>query len=71
VRRAALRIQLAIAIEGLQSVLYELETGQPYLFVNELTVRQRRTRRRANVPEEEPVLDVSFEVFGYVRAAES
>jgi len=71
VRRAALRIQLAIAIEGLQSVLYELETGQPYVFVNELTVRQRRTRRRANAPEEEPVLDVSFEVFGYVRAAES
>jgi general secretion pathway protein M len=71
VRRAALRIQLEIAINGLQSVLYELETGQPYLFVNELTVRQRRTRRRANTPEEEPVLDVSFEVFGYVRVAES
>jgi general secretion pathway protein M len=71
VRRAALRIQLEIAINGLQSVLYELETGQPYLFVNELTVRQRRTRRRANTPEEEPVLDVSFEVFGYVRAAQS
>jgi general secretion pathway protein M len=71
VRRAALRIQLAIAIKGLQSVLYELESGQPYLFVNELTVRQRRTRRRTNVPEEEPVLDVTFEVFGYVRVAES
>ena len=49
-------------------MLYELETGQPYLFVNELTVRQRRTRRRRrDEPEEEPVLDVSFEVFGYVR----
>lgn len=71
VRRAALRIQLEIAVKGLQSVLYELETGQPYLFVTELTVRQRRTRRRANTPEEEPVLDVSFEVFGYVRAAAS
>ncbi|HSA81420.1 MAG TPA: type II secretion system protein GspM [Geminicoccaceae bacterium] len=71
VRRAALRIQLEIAISGLQSVLYELEAGQPYLFVNELTVRQRRTRRRANTPEEEPALDVSFEVFGYVRAAQS
>ena len=71
VRRAALRIQLEIAIKGLQNVLYELESGQPYLFVNELTVRQRRTRRRAGAPEAEPVLDVSFEVFGYVRIAGS
>jgi general secretion pathway protein M len=71
VRRAALRIQLEIAIKGLQDVLYELESGQPYLFVNELDVRQRRTRRRAGEPAEEPVLDVSFEVFGYVRIAES
>jgi general secretion pathway protein M len=71
-RRAALRIQLGIDIKGLQKVLYELETGQPYLFVDELTIRQQRMRRRRSTePEQEPVLDVSFEVFGYVRAAET
>ncbi len=68
-RRAALRIQLGIDIKGLQKVLYELETGQPYLFIDQLTVRQERRRRRSNEPEQEPVLDVSFEVYGYVRAA--
>jgi len=71
VRRATLRIQLAIDIKGLQKVLYQLETGQPYLFVDQLTVRQRRMRRRSKEPEQEPVLDVSFEVFGYVRGAEA
>jgi general secretion pathway protein M len=71
VRRATLRIQLGIDIKGLQKVLYQLETGQPYLFVDQLTVRQLRMRRRSKEPEQEPVLDVSFEVFGYVRGAEA
>ena len=71
VRRAALRIQLGIDIKGLQKVLYELETGQPYLFVDQLTVRQQRMRQRSKELEQEPVLDVSFEVFGYVRGTEA
>jgi general secretion pathway protein M len=70
-RRAALRIQLSIDIKGLQKVLYQLETGQPYLFVDQLTVRQQRMRRRSKEPEQEPVLDVTFEVFGYIRGAEA
>jgi general secretion pathway protein M len=68
-RRATLRIQLGIDIKGLQKVLYKLETGQPYLFFDQLTVRQQRLRRRSNEPEQKPELDVSFEVYGYVRAA--
>ena len=70
-RRAALRLQLAIATKGLQTMLYELETGQPYLFIDELTVRQRRVRQSKTEVQEEPLLDVSLEVFGYVRATES
>lgn len=71
VRRATLRIQLEIDIKGLQKLLYQLETGQPYLFVDQLTVRQQRIRRRSNEPEQEPALDVTFEVFGYVRGTET
>ena len=69
IRRAALRVQFAVTIAGLQETLYELESGQPYLFVDQLTVRQQRMRRRSAEAEQEPVLDVSFEVFGYVRGA--
>ena len=68
-RRAGLRIQLGIDIEGLQKVLYEVEAGQPYLFVDQLTVRRQRMRRRSREPEQEPELDISFEVYGYLRAA--
>jgi general secretion pathway protein M len=67
-RRAGLRIQLGIDIDGLQKVLYEVETGEPYLFVDQLTVRQQRMRRRSGEPEQEPELDTSFEVYGYLRA---
>lgn len=71
VRRATLRIQLGIDIKGLQKVLYQLETGQPYLFVDQLTVQQQRIRRGSKEPEQEPMLDVSFEVFGYVRGTKA
>lgn len=66
-RRTALRIQFGISVEGLQEVLYELETGEPYLFIDDLNIRERRVRRRRNAPETDPVLDVSVEISGYVR----
>jgi general secretion pathway protein M len=68
VRRTALRIQFAVSVEGLQEVLYELETGEPYLFIDDLNIREQRVRRRRNAPDPEPMLDVSIEVSGYVRA---
>ena len=66
-RRTAVRIQFGVSVEGLQEVLYELETGEPYLFVDDLSIRERRVRRRRNAPETEAVLDVSVEISGYVR----
>jgi general secretion pathway protein M len=66
-RRTTLRVNFVVTIEGLQATLYELETGQPYLIIDDATVRQERVRRRRNEPEKEPVLDVSLELFGYLR----
>jgi general secretion pathway protein M len=67
-RRTAIRVQIAVTIEGLASALYELETGQPYLLIDDVTVRQERVRRRRrSEPESEPVLDVNLELFGYLR----
>jgi general secretion pathway protein M len=66
-RRATLRVRFVVTIEGLETTLYELETGQPYLIIDDVTVRQERVRRRRNEPEQEPVLDVSLELFGYLR----
>jgi general secretion pathway protein M len=66
--RTALRLQFVVSIEGLATTLYELETGQPYLLIDQLTVReQRMRRRRRDEPETAPILDVTVEVFGYLR----
>jgi general secretion pathway protein M len=71
VRQATLRLDLRIDIEGLQKVLYQLETGQPCLFIDQLTVQQLQKHRSSKEPDGEPVLDISLEVFGYVRGAEA
>jgi len=66
-RRATLRIHFVGTIEGLEETLFELETGQPYLIIDDVTVRQERVRRRRSEPQAQPMLDVSLELFGYVR----
>ena len=66
-RRTTLRIHFVVTIEGLEATLYELETGQPYLIIDHVTVRQERVRRRRNDSQREPMLDVSLELFGYLR----
>jgi general secretion pathway protein M len=69
IRRAALRVQFVVTIEGLAQTLYELESGQPYLLIDELLVREQRTRsRRRNEPEPETLLDVSLELSGYIQS---
>jgi general secretion pathway protein M len=72
IRRAALRVQFAVTIAGLAETLYELESGQPYLLIEQLTVREQRTRRRRrDEPESEASLDISLELSGYLHAAPS
>jgi general secretion pathway protein M len=66
-RRTTLRVHFVVTIEGLEETLYELETGQPYLIIDDVTVRQERARRRRSQPRDQPRLDVSLELFGYVR----
>ena len=67
-RRTTIRVQIVVSVEGLAAILYELETGQPYLLIDDVTVRQERVRRRRrSEPESEPMLDVNLELFGYLR----
>jgi hypothetical protein len=69
-RRATLRIQMVVAIDGLAAILNDLESGQPYVLIDELAVRSQRTRRRlGGGPEAAPLLDISLELSGFVRAA--
>lgn len=70
VRRAGLQVRFIADIESLASILYELETGEPYLFVDALSIREpRRQRRRRDEPEGQPQLDVVLDLYGYMRKA--
>jgi general secretion pathway protein M len=72
VRRAALKVRFTADIDSLATILYELETGEPYLFVDALSIREpRRQRRRRDEPEAAPQLDVVVDLYGYVRDAQA
>jgi general secretion pathway protein M len=67
IRRVVLRVQFDVTIEGLAKALYELESGQPYLLIDQLSVREQRARRR-DESEMEARLDISLELSGYLHA---
>jgi general secretion pathway protein M len=68
VRRASLRLQLGVDIEGLETLLYQLEAGEPYLFIDQITIREGRMRRGRGDVAPDPTLDVNLEVYGYWRS---
>jgi len=67
-RRIAVRGQMSSSLAAAQHVLYELESASPYLFIDNLDLRARPPERRAESPELDPVLDVRFDIYGYVLA---
>jgi general secretion pathway protein M len=70
VRRAGLKVRFSADIESLATILYEIETGLPYLFIEVLSIREpRRQRRRRDEPEQAPELDVMLDLYGYMRDA--
>jgi general secretion pathway protein M len=66
--RVTVNARLQLSLEGLQSLLYELETATPYLFVEGLSVIARNTRsrraRRGRPTVEKTVLEARFDVYG-------
>jgi len=69
-RRITVRGQMASTLGAVQRVIYELEaSSSPYLFVDNLNLRVRAAERRAEVPDQDPILDVRFDVYGYLSSA--
>jgi len=69
--KITLKVRLRGSLNSLVTILYKMETGNPYLFIEDLNVRSRiisRRRVRNREIENRPtVLDVQFEVSGYIR----
>ena len=71
VTRVAIRVQLPIRMQGLQEVLHTLESGVPFIFIDNVDVRRRKTSRRRLDTIEDVYLDVRFDITGYMRSPET
>lgn len=68
-----LKVRLRSNLRSLVTILHKIETGNPFLFVENLNIRSRIIRRRVRNQEEAQVptiLDVQFDVSGYIRGVE-
>lgn len=71
-RRITLKVQLTATTEELFDTLYELESGAPILFVEDLDIQSRIVRRQTSdkvgARESQPILllAVAFDLSGYL-----
>ncbi len=63
--RIVVRGTMAVTLASLQRVLYEIESGTPYLFVENLDIHPL-TSPRAGDPAAAALLDVRLDVYGYM-----
>ena len=66
--RIAIRVRMSIRPDALGGVLHDLEGGRPPLFVENLSVRARQTRRRRKqTSSPKQSIDVHYDLAGYMR----
>ena len=64
-QRVTLRVQLTTDIESLFHIVYELETTQPFLFVDNIEIKSRPPRIAADGKADELPLTVTLDLYGY------
>ncbi len=65
--RVTVRVQFITTTASFAKILYNLEAGRTFLFVDNLDVRNQRRRRRKTDEPSEPQLQVRFDLSGYQR----
>ncbi|MDX1380875.1 MAG: type II secretion system protein GspM [Xanthomonadales bacterium] len=70
-QRVTVNVRMRCGIEDLQKILYSLETGVPMIIADEVTVIKPRSRRRRGDESDagDAVLDIRFNMSGYLREA--
>jgi general secretion pathway protein M len=69
-RKVTVNVRMRCGIEDLKKILYAIETGVPMIIIDEVTIIRPRARsRRANNKTDEgsPILDIRFNMSGYLR----
>lgn len=68
-KRVIVNVRMAVSTDALQSVLYELESGLPYLMADKIVILSRTARKRRRAATPVDLLDVRFNLSGYMRDA--
>jgi general secretion pathway protein M len=71
-QRVTVNARMRCGIEDLTKIVYSLETGVPMILAEEVTVIKPRTRRRTTngqPVQEVTLLDIRFNMSGYLREA--
>lgn len=68
--RVTVNVQMRVSTEALQSVFYDLESGVPYLLIENVTIlsRTRGARYRSSVPVKHQDLEIRFDLSGLMPA---
>jgi general secretion pathway protein M len=66
-RRITVRAQVSLKMAALQRALYDVESAAPFLFLDNVSIRVRSSPRDRDQAAQDPVLDVSFDLSGYIR----
>ncbi len=69
-RRITVNIQLTSNMTTLRKILYSVETGQPYLLVDNASIRTQANPMLRGVPGAEPEVVVQFDLSGYALAVD-
>jgi general secretion pathway protein M len=68
-RRVAMRMQITATTPALFNIVYALESEAPLLFVDNFDVQARRKRRSSTDQEQqETILTIGLDLFGYMPA---
>ena len=65
--RIGINVQITSGLDGLEKLLYSLETSTPYLFINNLSIRAINAYTPPNGTAPPLQLQVQFDLSGYIR----
>ena len=68
-RRIIVRGQMATNTTAMQHIFYDIESASPYLILDNVDIRARPSSRSQESTPEDAMLDVRFDIYGYVRGA--
>ncbi|MGA8277942.1 MAG: type II secretion system protein GspM [Rhodanobacteraceae bacterium] len=66
-KRVTIQVRLHCDLEPFSAVIYDLENGKPYLFLDQLMIYRQQVYRRGRNKNVSSPLDIRFNLSGYLR----